>query len=156
MKIDWTISKKKGNIRPILSYSFIVESFEKELALPPVRIQSTIAEPFDAWEEHCYPKYNERAETPVFKGYYSLEIVSHKGHIWTQKIRLPWKEDNEYPEVEESFKILRTAFEKELARANASNAMEKSFSLQITDKASQCLAPHVLAERFLNFAKKAS
>lgn len=153
MKIEWTITKKRGNLRPTLTYSFVIEKFEKELALPPIRIQSSIAEPFDVWEEHCYPNRNERAEEPIYKGYYHLEIVSHKGHVWTQKIRLPWRENNEYPEVEESFIKLRSAFEKELANANTSHAMEKTFSLQITDMATECMAPNVLAERFLSFAR---
>lgn len=153
MKIEWKITKKRGNIRPMLSYSFFVESFEKELALPPIRVESSIAEPCDAWEEHCYPERNERAKTPVYNGLYTLEIVSHKGHLWTQKIRLPWRENNEYPEVEESFKKLRAVFEQELANANASCAMQTSHSLQISDAATQSIAPSILAERFLTFAK---
>lgn len=153
MKIEWSISKKRGNIRPMLSYCFVVESFERELALPPIRIKSNIAEPFDAWEEHCYPNKNERAAEPIYNGFYTLEIVSHKGHLWTQKIRLPWRENNEYPEVEESFKKLRTVFEEELANAHASDVIQKSASLEITDKATQLMAPSLLAERFLTFAK---
>lgn len=153
MKIEWTITKKRGNIRPMLHYCFVVESFERELALPPIRIESSIAEPLDACEEHCYPEKNERATSPLYNGFYMLEIVSHKGNLWPQKIRLPWREDNEYPEVEESFKKLRTVFEKELASANASVAMQKSSSLQITDTATQFVAPSILAERFLTFAK---
>lgn len=154
MKIEWSIQKKRGNLRPTLSYSFIVEKFEKELALPPVRIISTIYEPLEAWQEHCYPEQYERADTPQYKEYYTLEIISHKGHLWPQKIRLPWREDNNYPEVEESFKRLRDAFESELARANASKPMEENASLQITDHANEVIAPAILAQRFLSFAKQ--
>ncbi len=153
MKIEWSITKKKGNFRPTLHYSFVVESFEKELALPPIRIKSFINEPLDVFEDYCYPNKNERAETPLYAGFYDIEIVSHKGRLWAQEIRLPWRENNDYPEVEESFKALRTEFEKELANANASKEMKVTNSLQITEKATLDIAPSLLAERFLDFAK---
>ncbi len=156
MKIEWTITKERGNLRPILSYSFSIEKFEKALALPPVIIQSTIPEPIESWREYCYPNIDERNENAVYKSFYRLEIISHKGSIWTQKMRLPWRENNEYPEVDESFKLLRQAFEEELERANASLPMNKSECLQITDVTSQNIAPTVLAEKFLNFARRES
>ncbi len=154
MKIQWKITKKLGNLRPTLSYSFVVEKFEKALALPPIVIESTIPEPLDAWQEHCYPNELERAHDAKFNGFYSLQLVSHKGSMWAQNIRLPWREDNSYPEVEESFQLLRSAFEKELANANASAAMDEDAFLQLSDIATQNIAPSVLAEKFLNFAKR--
>ncbi len=154
MKIEWKITKKRGNLRPTLSYSFVVEKFEKALALPPISIESTIPEPMDSWQEHCYPNEFERAVDVQHKGYYRLELVSHKGNMWAQNIRLPWREDNSYPEVEESFKLLRTAFEAELASANASNAMNEVSFMQLSDTATQNIAPAVLAEKFLTFAKR--
>ncbi len=154
MKIQWKIIKKLGNIRPTLSYSFVVEKFEKALALPPIIIESTIPEPLDSWQEHCYPNEHERAHDAKFKGYYSLQLVSHKGNMWAQTIRLPWREDNTYPEVEESFQLLRSAFERELASANASAPMDEDAFLQLSDTATKDIAPAVLAEKFLNFAKR--
>ncbi len=156
MKIQWKIEKKRGNLRPTLTYSFIIENYEKSLALPPIRICSTIAEPIDSWQEHCYPNTNERAATPSYKGHYNLEIVSHKGKVWAQSLRLPWREDNTYPEVETSFELLRKAFEEELLRADASQPMEEVYDLAITSQAAQNLAPTVFAEKFLHFAKKSS
>ncbi len=156
MKIEWKIEKKRGNFRPTLSYSFVIEKFEKALALPPVRILSSIAEPLDSFDEHCYPNQHERAGEPIYKGFYTLTIVSHKGSAWPQKIRLPWREDNNYPEVEESFALLREAYEQELALANESLPMQESASMQISDKANAALAPNVLAEKFLHFAKRSS
>ncbi len=154
MKIEWNIKKKRGNMRPILSYSFNIESFEKELALPPILVQSTIPEPLDAWQGHCYPNEFERSETPKFKGYYRLELVSHKGKAWKQEMRLPWREDNHYPEVEESFKLLRAAFEKELSCANTSKPMDENACMHISDATTQNIAPSVLAEKFLRFAQR--
>ncbi len=153
MKIEWNIHKKKGNFRPVLHYSFIVEAFERDLALPPIRIKSTIQEPLEVYDEHCYPNTHERAQEPQYKGFYDLEIVSHKGRLWPQEIRLPWREDNNYPEVEESFKMLRQAFEDELASANSSEEMQVSSSLDITEHATLEIAPAILAEKFLDFAK---
>ncbi len=153
MKIEWNIIKKKGNYRPSLHYSFVVEDFERDLALPPIRIQSTIHEPMEVFEEHCYPNKYERAQTPEYKGFYDLEIVSHKGRLWPQEIRLSWREDNLYPEIEESFKMLRQAFEEELAKANNSKEINISSSLDITEQAHLEIAPSILAEKFLDFAK---
>ncbi len=154
MKIEWKITKKLGNLRPVLSYCFVVEKFEKELALPPINIESTIPEPMDSWKEYCYPNECERKQNAQYKGYYSLSLVSHKGNMLSQSIRLPWREDNSYPEVEESFKQLRQAFEAELAHAQASKAMEENHCLQLTDITTQSIAPVVLAEKFLSFAKR--
>ncbi len=154
MKIEWTITKKRGNLRPTLSYSFVVEKYEKALALPPILIISTIPEPIDSWQEHCYPNELERAENPKYKGCYRLELVSHKGNLHKQNIRLPWRQDNHYPEIEESFQLLRKAFEEELESANNSLSMEETSFLQISDLSTQNIAPAVLAEKFLNFAKR--
>ncbi len=156
MKIQWKIEKKRGNLRPILKYSFLIESYEKSLALPPIRITSTIAEPVDSWQEHCYPNMHERAKNPAYKAYYTLEIISHKGKMWEQSLRLPWREDNAYPEVEASFELLRRAFEEELQRADASNPMDEEHHLQISPQVQHAMAPTVLAEKFLQFAKKSS
>ncbi len=156
MKIHWKIEKKRGNIRPVLTYSFSIESYEKNLALPPIRVQSTIAEPINSWQEHCYPQQFERAGEPQFQGCYNLEIVSHKGGSWSQSLRLPWRENNEYPEVEASFEALREAFEQELRNADASEPMDEAHYLTVSTATIQSIAPAVLAEKFLDFAKKSS
>ncbi len=156
MKIQWKIEKKRGNLRPVLKYSFSIESYERDLALPPVRICSSIAEPVNSWQEYCYPQTHERAEQAQFGDFYNLEIVSHKGKNWTQSLRLPWREDNHYPEVEASFDMLREAFEAELRHADASEPMEEEHQLQISEHMQQSIAPSVFAEKFLHFAKKSS
>ncbi len=153
MKIEWSIKKERGNLRPILTYCFTVDKFERALALPPVLIHSSIPEPIESWREYCYPNVDERSEKPIYKDCYRLEIVSHKGKLWEQKLRLPWRADNNYPEIEESFNALRLAFEEELQRANTSLPMNESSFLNITDKATMEIAPSVLAEKFLHFAK---
>ncbi len=156
MKIEWTITKKRGNFRPVLVYSFVIEDFEKELALPPILVQSSIPEPAQPWQGHCYPHELERADEPEYKGFYRLELVSHKGKAWKQELRLPWREDNSYPEVEESFELLRKAFEKELHDANTSKPINESSYMQLSSLTTQNVAPSVLAEKFLKFAKQES
>ena len=113
MHIEWNITKRRGNIRPILHYTVTLEEHERELALPFIRVVSTIPEPPDSWQEFCYPGQHERTGNPASGKTYDLEIPSHKGRLWKQSLRLPWREGNDYPEVEQSFKKLRDAFEAE-------------------------------------------
>ena len=153
MRIEWSIIKKRGNLRPELSYTVLLEEHEKALALPALRVESTIPEPADSWQEHCYPGQCERGGVP-HKGVYPLEVPSHQGRTWAQSLRLPWREDNAYPEVEASFGILREAFEKELATACESAPMQEKGSLQTTAQTRKNIAPGVLAERFLLLAEK--
>ena len=129
MHIEWNITKRRGNIRPVLHYTVTLEEHERELALPFIRVVSTIPEPPDSWQEFCYPGQHERAENPASGKTYDLEIPSHKGRLWKQSLRLPWREENDYPEVEQSFKKLCDAFEAELKAAYGSLPMDESNSL---------------------------
>jgi hypothetical protein len=152
MLIEWTIDKKRGNIRPVLSYTVTLEDHEKALALPSVCIESIIPEPADSWQEYCHPGQCERAGAP-HKGVYRLESPSHKGRSHPQTLRLPWREDNTYPEVEESFAALRDALEKELAAAYASAPVQERGALHTRTAAKALIAPGLVAERLLAFAQ---
>ena len=112
MRITWKIEKKRGNLRPVLTYAVTLEDFERELATPPLSITSLIPEPPESWQEHCWPGQHERAgqDTPDDRPCYQLSIPSHKGRHGSQSLRLPWRENNSYPEVEASFRLLREAF----------------------------------------------
>lgn len=154
MLIEWKISKKRGNMRPLLQYRVQLEEHEKVLALPGVSVVSSIPRPVEDWQEHCYPGQYERAEKPLFGDVYQLESPSHKGHSGKHTLKLPWRADNHYPEVSASFELLREALEKELADAEASHPMEQEETLQTTLSAKTAIAPSVLAERFLRLASK--
>ena len=65
MHIEWNITKRRGNIRPVLHYTVTLEEHERELALPFIRVVSTIPEPPDSWQEFCYPGQHERAGHPA-------------------------------------------------------------------------------------------
>ena len=155
MRIEWNITKRRGNIRPILHYTVTLKEHERELALPFIRIASTIPEPPDSWQEFCYPGQHERSENPMSGKTYDLEIPSHKGRLWKQSLRLPWREENNYPEIEQSFKKLRDAFEAELKAAYDSLPMNESNALETSFESRRFIAPGVLAERFLALAKNA-
>ncbi len=152
MRITWHIEKKRGNLRPTLTYDVILEGREKALALPYVRITSTIPEPPASWQAHCYPGEHERAGAPA-KGVYELATPSHAmGHL-RQSLRLPWRQDNAYPEVEESFDRLRQALEAHLAAAHASQPMDMRGELTLSATLRRDMAPAVMAERLLRLAK---
>jgi len=156
MRIEWKIEKKRGNLRPDLRYSVSLEDHEKALALPPVRLTSTIPKPEDDHQDYCYPGQFERGEQtgPARNSFHVLESPSHKGQSWVQSLRLPWREGSEYPEVEESFLLLREAFEKELTAAYDSAPVAATQELLSSSTARKNIAPGVLAERFLQIVNK--
>lgn len=152
MRIEWRIDKQRGNLRPVLRYTVSLEPHEKALAVPPVRVQSTIPEPPDSWRPHCYPGESERAgEAP--KGVYVLDAPSHAGREAETTLRLPWREDNAYPEVEASFALLRDACEAQLTSAHASEPMTLRGELRATESMRRHVAPAVVAERLLRLAR---
>jgi hypothetical protein len=152
MRITWHIDKKRGNHRPVLAYTVVLEGHEKGLALPYVRITSTIPEPPSAWQLHCHPGEHERAGLPP-AGFYLLDTPSHSMKGLDRTLRLPWREDNGYPEVEESFLALRRAFEAALAEAHASGPMDVRGELAVSAGLRRELAPSLLADRLLRLAK---
>ncbi|MCR5814769.1 MAG: hypothetical protein K6G15_09790 [Desulfovibrio sp.] len=154
MKITWTITKKRGYVRPTLTYHIELEEHEKALCLPAMRVTSSIPEPLDSWQEHCWPGQFERAEPPMLGKPYSLDIPSHQGRHGEQSLRLPWRVDNCYPEVEESFVHLRSAFEEELARAYASQPMAEEQTLKASADSKKQLAPGLVAERLLRSVQR--
>ncbi len=148
MKLHWTITKARGNLRPLLTYSIELEPWERQLATPPLRIPSTIPEPPESWQEYCYPNQLERAGQSG-PGCYVLDIPPHKGGHGSTSLRLPWRADNEYPEVAASFTRLRDAYEQELARAYASEPMNQSQCLRVRSPLLRETAPGILGQRIL-------
>ncbi|EFL50409.1 conserved hypothetical protein [Solidesulfovibrio fructosivorans JJ]] len=153
MRITWYIEKKRGNLRPKLTYSVVLEGYEKELALPYVRITSTIPEPPSSWQPHCHPGEFERSGAPA-AGCYELATPSHLMRNGSgQTLRLPWREDNAYPEVDASFQALREAFEEALATAHASEPMDERGELVVSPALKRDMAPAIMADRLLRLAK---
>lgn len=148
MKIEWNIEKKRGNYRPILHYSVTLNELERSLCLEAVAVECTIPKPPEASWSYCWPGQNERAVwTPT--SFYLLITPSHKDGKRSDSLKLPWREDNAYPEVEESFALLRTAFESAVAQAMASPSMTTSGSLETSPAMRQSMAPAFAAQRML-------
>lgn len=154
MRITWTIDKKRGNHRPILTYDIVLDEHELDLAMPPVRVESDIEEPPASWQGHCHPGENERSpggESPCAKRYF-LETPGHKSRKCSASLRLPWRDDNEYPEVEQSMAALRAAFEEQLALSHASEPMSQRGELRGTLASRRAVAASALAGQMLRLA----
>lgn len=152
MNIMWNLSKKRGNIRPVLRYTISLNEFEKNLCMPAVRIRSTIPVPPEPGWVHCWPGDYERGDWQASEHYF-LMTPSHKSWSATEEIRLPWRADNNYPEVEASFAALRAAFEAALQESCESKPLKAHGTLESTAAAQKCIAPAFAAERFLQVVK---
>jgi hypothetical protein len=153
MNIEWSITKKRGNLRPVLQYTIALTEFEKSLGMPAVRIESTIPKPPDAGWTHCWPGENERGDwTP--SDFYLLMSPSHRTAKLEEALKLPWRKDNAYPEVEESFETLRQAFEEALVKASGSEPMDITGRMETSNSAKRDIAPAFAAERILQFLNK--
>lgn len=148
MNIEWTIIKKRGNFRPLLEYTVSLTEFECSLCLSGVRVESTIPKPPESSWSHCWPGQNERGDwTPT--QFHLLMTPSHKDGTTSARLKLPWREDNAYPEVEASFALLRTAFERALAHALDSAPMHVRGRLETSEPMRQAVAPALAAQRIL-------
>lgn len=152
MNIVWNITKKRGNLRPVLNYTTTLTEFEKSIAMPAVRITSTIPRPPDVGWQHCWPGENERGQwTPA--EFHLLMTPSYRSGSLTESLKLPWRENNAYPEVEASFLVLREAFEHVLATSANSKAMQVQGRLETSGLARKSIAPAVAAQRILKVVK---
>lgn len=148
MNIEWKIEKKRGNYRPLLHYTIVLNEFERGLCLSAVRVQSVIPKPPESSWSYCWPGQNERgAWTP--SDWYLLMSPSHKDGSSSQTLKLPWRESNAYPEVEESFALLREAFERELSRAVDSAPLNLVGSMEMSSSMRNSVAPAYAAQRIL-------
>ncbi len=151
MKIDWKITKERGNLRPKLWYRIALEPFEINLGVPMVRIASTIPKPPDSWQSHSYPGRMERGDWQPDTFYY-LCSPSHKTGCCEEVITLPMRENGEYPEVEESFLKLRQTYEKVLIEAYENADFKTEGSLWMSIETKKRIAPGIAAARLLEAA----
>jgi hypothetical protein len=155
MLIEWRIHKKAGHLRPKLSYETILEPFEVALAVPMVRMKSSIPKPPDAGQHYVWPGTKECGnEAPVET--YNLFSPSHRSGRCKEVLTLPMRKNNHYPEVEESFLKLRQAYEKVLQEAYENSAFETQGRLDMSTDTKRRVAPGVAASLFLGLVAKAS
>lgn len=148
MRIVWSIAKQRGNHRPVLRYEITLDEHEIALAVPVVRIESTIPEPRESWRPCCLPGEFERAGCDP-ASFRLLDTPSHAQVSCEASLRLPWREDNFYPEVEESMRMLRQAFEQAVSEAHASEPMNEAGELRGSLALRREMAPDALARRLL-------
>jgi hypothetical protein len=152
MHIEWKILKQAGHLRPKLYYEITLDSFEIALAVPMVRMTSTIPKPPDAGQSHVWPGTKERGkELPT--EVYDLCSPSHKTGRCKEMLMLPMRPDNHYPEVEASFLKLRRAYEKVLVEAYENSAFEIQGCVEMIPETKRRVAPGVVAARFLKLAE---
>lgn len=148
MEISWTINKKRGYFRPVVDYLIKLTKDEIDLGIPAVKVDTQIPKPVNSWETHCFPEKNERAG---FFDENSHEIItpSFKTPEAKGKIILPWRDDNNYPELKEGFVIVRKIIEEEILKAQQSLGFsekgELDFSSDFREKGTAAMA----GDRFL-------
>ncbi|WP_419779051.1 hypothetical protein [Maridesulfovibrio sp.] len=147
MIIEWNINKKRGNFRPVLSYSIKLEEFEKELGLPQVVMESTIPEPPNSWSASCLPEKCERSGETCST--YRLYTPNHKKGEVEGKFTLPWRTDSDYPEIQDSFTRLRDHFEIILKEAYNSHPVDLNGRLELSEETRKYIAGGLISQRFL-------
>lgn len=152
MIIKWKIEKKRGNLRPSLSYRITLEDYEKELAVPTVHVETLIPEIPDAHQNYCMPETNERKNGWEPSAYHHFSTPYFKDGEITGFIRLPLRDSNDYPDVEASFRMLRDRYEQVLKEAYDIKPFSAEESLEISDETRSIIAAGVAASRMLGFA----
>lgn len=151
MKITWTITKKRGNWRPVLSYACTFEEWEKDLLVnESVSVKTQIPGLDTVFDEACSPGKNERAANWEPKKWTKLQANPNRSGERIG-LKLPWRPGAkpDYPEVEEGFRLLRDAYEQALKGAYDSGPFEDTGELGLTQETKQHIAPGVTADRIL-------
>jgi len=150
MRINWKIKKKRGNHRPTLSYTIILEEYEMELAVDAVNIESAIPRINDPHQSHCRPDSNEREHGWEPVGYHYISVPYFKTGSSTGFIRLPFRESDHYPEVEESFSMLRDAYEEVVNDAYAWEPIDREGELDISEETRKNIVAGVTSQKLLS------
>ena len=121
--------------------------------MPMVRIESAIPRPPDPGRASCRPGSNERGDW-IPTEFYLIMTPTHKTGVLKERLKLPWRASNAYPEVEVSFTALREAFERVLEESADSAPMNVSGRLDTTKKTRRAVAPAFAADRILRVVNK--
>ena len=150
MKIKWQIKKKRGNFRPTLNYTIVLEDYEKELAIHAVRIDTGIPEIPNPHLSHCQPGQDERSSGWRPTGFHRIQVPYFKTGRASDFIRLPFRASGEYPEVEAAFRDLRRIYEEEVCRAYGQAPIDQSGALGVSPETGRQIAARVTADRMLS------
>ncbi len=149
MNIKWTIEKKRGNFRAVLNYEICLEDFEKELAVPTVTIVSRIAQIPEPRNRFCLPDTNERVRGWLPARFHPMSTPGFRRGETQKSILLPYVSSSQFSEVEASFCLLRSEFEKEMQAAKESESVLIRNELRLTEKTSKKMAGDIVAHKML-------
>jgi hypothetical protein len=151
MQITWRIDKKRGNFRPSLNYHIRLESFEKELAVHAVSIQSRIPLIPNPHLRACMPGENERTAGWTPTRFHTFSVPYYKTGEISEFIRMPFRASGEYPEVEASFSALRAVYEAVVKAVLAQPPIARQGEMGISRSTRETIAAAVTARRMLAF-----
>lgn len=151
MHIVWQIEKQLGNHRPRLSYILELEEYERRLAVEAVNIHSLIPRIEAPHQTFCLPKCFERDANWQPLDYHWLTAPFFRDGRRNGFIRLPFRESGRYPEVEQSFALLREAHEEVVRRAYNWGPISEAGRLDISSDGRRAIAASLTAERLLAF-----
>jgi len=149
MRIHWKIEKRQGNHRPLLSYALELEEHERALAVEAVNILSLIPKIDAPTTPYCLPGCHERARDWQARDYHWLTAPFFRDGRRDGSLRLPFRESNLYPEVEQSFVLLREAHEQVVQRAYRWEPIQEEKTLRLTPETRRTIAAKVTANRLL-------
>ncbi len=149
MIIKWTIEKQLGNFRPVLSYEITLEGFEKKLAVATVEVTSAIAQVPESRNRFCLPNSNERVAGWQPAAFHRISTPGFRRGVTQKRILLPFVSANEFVEVEESFSLLRSAFEKEMQLTKNSKPVLIRKELRLTEETNRLMAKDIVAHKML-------
>lgn len=149
MRVNWKISKKRGNYRPSLNYTITLERFERELAINAVHVETRIPEVPNPHAAFCMPGHGERAPGWTPSRFHRIQVPWFKTGIASEFIRLPFRESGAYPEVEAAFRALREVYEAEVCAAYGQAPLEEERQLDMSAAARKQVAARVTAGRLL-------
>ncbi len=151
MRIQWQIDKKRGNYRPTLSYTITLEEYERTIAMHSVSIQSTIPRIPNSGRSWCMPDCDERASGWQPVEFHHLHVPYFKTGTAAGFIRLPFRPGCRFPEVEQSFTVLRRAYEEVVGRVYAHEPFREQFELDMRPETKQKIAATLTAQKMLGF-----
>ena len=157
MKINWIIEKQRGNFRPMLKYSISLEEHEEAIAMHAINMESLIPRVPEGSRAWCSPNCDEREDGWQPESFHYISVPHFKNGSSSGCIRLPFRKSGEYPEVEESFTMLRTAYEKVVREVYSWEPIREEGELSITTETKEQIVATIAAQKMLNlFGSKAS
>ncbi|WP_310598654.1 hypothetical protein [Desulfobulbus sp.] len=151
MRIVWQIEKQRGNYRPSLNFTLELEEYEQRLAVEAVNVRSLIPRIEAPHQMYCLPGRFERAAGWCPLDYHWLAAPFFRDGSRHGFIRLPFRESGSYPEVEQSFTLLRETHEEVVRQAYSWEPISESHRMDISPDGRRAIAAKLTAERLLAF-----